>query len=224
MIVFSNGDYLDKEMMEYVLSLGVKMHVDIYPPEGEEFNEAKIVAAINKFRKRTGYTVFQKLEFERGWGGVSIADAAGAVVSSLKVGKYNKENIFTRGGAMDIPKRATYQRTSACTKPVYHMNVNYDGKGMLCCHTRTDFESHKDAVIADLSDPKEDMFPFFAKLAPSRRGLSGPGSKCGACTTCDDGDNLPGGEWPGRPLAPRPSRSFGNCKTERLTASYDAAS
>ena len=94
---------------------------------------------------------------------------------------------------MDIPKRTTYQRTSACTKPVYHMNVNYDGKGMLCCHTRTDFVGHKDAVIADLSKSTEDMFSFFTKLAPSRRGLLGPGKKCGACTTCDDGDELPKG-------------------------------
>ena len=193
MIVFSNGDYLDKEMMRYVLSLGVKIHVDIYPPEGEEFNEVKIADAIRKFRKRTGYAVLPKSQDERGWGDYLIADAAGSVVSSLKVGKYNKENIFTRGGAMDIPKRATYQRTSACTKPVYHMNVNYDGKGMLCCHTRTDFEGHKDAVISNLADPAQDMFSFFAKLAPARRGLLGPGRKCGACATCDDGDDLPGG-------------------------------
>lgn len=193
MIVFTNGDYLDKGMMDHVLSMGIKVHVDIYPPEGEEFNEVKIAAAIAKFEKRTSYRVIKKDNEAVGWGDYVIADTTGAIVSSLKVGKYTKDNIFTRGGAMDIPKRSTYVRTAACLKPVYHMNVNYDGKGMLCCHTRTDYDGHKDAVIANLSESSEDMFTFFAKLAPARRGLLGPGRKCGACTTCDDGDGLPKG-------------------------------
>lgn len=193
MIVFSNGDYLDKDMMDYVLALGIKIHVDIYPPEGDEFNEVKIAVAIANFERRTGCKAIQKDRDGQGWGDYVLADASGVAVSSLKVGKYNKENIFTRGGAMDIPKRATYVRTAACLKPVHHLNVNYDGNGMLCCHTRTDYEGHKDAVIANLSSPSEDMFTFFAKLASSRRGLLGPGRKCGVCTTCDDGDGLPGG-------------------------------
>jgi len=193
LIVFTNGDYLDKDILDYVLSLKAKVHVDIYPQEGDEFNEEKIAAAIGKFEKRTRYKVLQKDSDKGGWGDYVIANASGEIVSSMKVGKYNKENIYTRGGAMDIPKRATYQRTAVCTKPVYHMNVNYDGKGMLCCHTRTDFEGHKDAVIADLSDAREDIFSFFAKLAPARRALLGPGKKCGVCTTCDDGDELPKG-------------------------------
>ena len=202
--VFSNGDYLDKDMMDYVLSLGAKVHVDIYPPEGDEFNEEKIASAIGKFQKRTQYKVLQKDHDQQGWGDYVIANAAGEIVSSMKIGKYTKDNIYTRGGAMDIPKRATYERTAVCTKPVYHMNVNYDGKGMLCCHTRTDFEGHKDAVIANLSEPGEDMFSFFAKLAPARRALLGPGKKCGVCTTCDDGDELPKGMMARTPIGAAP--------------------
>jgi hypothetical protein len=193
LIVFSNGDYLDKDLMEHVLGIGVKIHVDIYPPEGEEFNEVKIAAAITKFEKRTGFRAVLKEGEGGGWGDYLIANGAGQVVSSMKVGKYNKENIFTRGGAMDIPKRATYIRTAPCLKPVYHLNVNYDGSGMLCCHTRTDYDGHKDSIVADLSEPAEDMFSFFAKLASARKGLLGPGKKCGVCTTCDDGDGIVGG-------------------------------
>jgi len=193
LIVFSNGDYLDKDMMNSVLSLGIKIHVDIYPPEGDEFNEDKIAIAIAKFEKRTSYKAVKKDGDGNGWGDYLIVDGASNVVSSLKVGKYNKENIYTRGGAMDIPKRATYTRTAVCLKPVYHLNVNFDGKGMLCCHTRTDFEGHKDAIIADLSDSSEDIFTFFVKLSSARRGLLGPGKKCGVCTTCDDDDGLPKG-------------------------------
>jgi hypothetical protein len=204
LIVFSNGDYLDKELMDHVLAIGVKIHVDIYPPEGEEFNEVKIAAAIAKFEKRTGYKAVLKGGDASGWGDYLIADTSGAIVSSMKVGKYNQDNIFTRGGAMDIPKRHTYQRTSACLKPVYHLNVNYDGNGMLCCHTRTDYDGHKDAVIANLSEPSENMFTFFAKLASARRGLLGPGKKCGACATCDDGDGLPGGMLARTPAAAAP--------------------
>jgi hypothetical protein len=80
-----------------------------------------------------------------------IIDSVGEVVSSMEVGKYNLDNIYTRGGAMDIPKRATYVSAAPCVKPVYHLNVNYDGRGMLCCHTRTDYKGHQDSVITDLS-------------------------------------------------------------------------
>lgn len=204
LIVFTNGDYLDRDMLDYVLSLRAKVHVDIYPPEGDEFNEKKIEAAIQKFQKRTGYNVLPKEPDKGGWGDYDIRNAAGEIVSSLKVGKYTTDNIYTRGGAMNIPKRATYQRTAVCMKPVYHMNVNYDGNGMLCCHTRTDFEGHKDAVIADLSDSGEDMFSFFTKLAPARRALLGPGKKCGVCKTCDDGDELPKGLMARTPVGAAP--------------------
>ncbi|HEY2007642.1 MAG TPA: radical SAM protein [Rhizomicrobium sp.] len=193
LIVFSNGDYLNKEMADAVLSHGIKLHVDIYPAEGDEFNEEKIEIAINKFRKRTELTVVAKDPGARGWGDYAIVNASGKQISSLKVGRYSKENIYTRAGAMDIPKLHTYQRKAACMKPVYHMNVNYDGKGMLCCHTRTDFEGHKDAAVADLSDPVEDLFSFFTKLAPARRALLAPGAKGGVCTSCNDDDGHPSG-------------------------------
>ena len=191
LIVFTNGDYLDEDVVGRVISMGVRMHVDIYPPEGDEFNEEKIEAALNKFRKRTRLTVQKKDGVVTGWGDYEILDKQNRNISSLKIGKYTKENIYTRGGAMDIPKRSTYQRYATCLKPVFHMNVNFDGKGVLCCHTRTDF--HSDAIIADLSDDDEDMFTFFAKLGPARKHLLSAGAKCGVCATCDDGDGAPGG-------------------------------
>jgi hypothetical protein len=150
LIVFTNGDHLDEEVMDYVLGPGVKLHVDIYPPEGDEFNEEKIAAAIKKFEKRTQYSVAYKTNSQSGWDAYVITDTGNRAVSSLKVGKYTKENIYTRGDAMNVRTRNTHQRTVVCLTSIYHMNVNFDGKEMLFCHTRTDFDGHKDATIVEI--------------------------------------------------------------------------
>lgn len=186
LMVFTNGDYLNEELVDTVFAFGVVLHVDIYPPEGDEFNEEKIAAALSKFCKRTKLTLVPQDVNGRGWGDYAIFYKGNSTESRLKVGRYSTDNILTRAGALDIAKKHTYLRHSICTKPVFHLNVNHNGKGMLCCNTRSDLPEHSSAIICDLSDPDEDLFSFFVKLAPARLALLDGKVKTGICASCDD--------------------------------------
>lgn len=185
-IVFTNGDYLNREIVGEIRRLNIRLHVDIYPPEGEEFNAEKIAVAIAKFTNRTKLQTRPLDGVRQGWGEYELELDGQPTDWRMKVGRYSKEIINSRGGSLDIPKTHIYQRTAVCMKPIYHININYDGKGMLCCNTRSDYAPHKEAIIADLARDDEDLFTFFAKLAPARRALLAPGKKEGVCLSCDD--------------------------------------
>ncbi len=55
-------------------------------------------------------------------------------------------------------KLESYQSHAVCLAAVRHVVIDYNGKGMLCCQTRSDCAGHRGAVIGDLSRPGYGLF------------------------------------------------------------------
>lgn len=185
LVVISNGDYMNKTTLPRLEAAGVdRLMLDLYLPDGKETNPEAIADGLAKFTRRTGLKLkhSQRLSF-------GILDTS--IKATLDVPQYKAEEISTRGGLLDVPKRESYVRRSICLAPVRHLVIDYNGKAMLCCQTRSDAEAHASAVIGDLSRPGYSLFHYYRDLGRARRHLLAPGCKGGVCTSCDVRDDGP---------------------------------
>ena len=75
--------------------------------------------------------------------------------------------------------------------PIRHVVIDYNGKGMMCCQTRSDAPEHRQAIVGDLAEPDYGLFHLYRDLGVVRRALLSPGEKTGVCLTCDVRDDGP---------------------------------
>jgi len=193
LVVISNGDYMDASTLPRLEAAGVdRLILDLYLPDGKERDPAAQRKGLRQFQRRTG------LELE-------ASDRTGFVVkgtrmkATLEIACYTSDGISTRGGLVEVPKLETYRRRAVCLATVRHVVIDHDGKGMLCCQTRSDAPAHRSAVIGDLGRAGYGIFDLYRDLGAARRKLLAPGLKGGPCRTCDvrdDGpDRLARREW-----------------------------
>ncbi len=177
--VTSNTDYLNAEVIWKLESVGLdRLLLDLYLPEGKENDSATEDAFVARFEKKTGLTAVKSGHRDYIFTGSSIS-------INMGVPFFTQENISTRAGLLDIPKLYNYRRRAICLAPVRHVVVDYNGKAMLCCQTRSDSPQHQEAIIGDLSTPDYDLFTYYRDLAPLRRVLASAGEKRGCCLSCD---------------------------------------
>jgi hypothetical protein len=193
LVVISNGDDMDRSTLPQLEAAGVdRLILDLYLPDGKEREPDAIAKGVRQFRRRTGLALESSSEVDYRITGTRLK-------ATLEIPCYTKDAISTRGGLVEVPKLATYRRHAVCLAPVRHVVIDYDGRGMLCCQTRSDASEHEDAVIGDLNQPGYGPFHLYRDLGAARRALLAPGEKTGACRTCDvrdDGpDRLARREW-----------------------------
>lgn len=193
LVVISNGDYMDRSTLPQLEEAGVdRLILDLYLPDGKERDRAAIAKGVRQFRRRTGLSLEAGSEVDYTITGTRLK-------ATLEIPCYTKEAISTRGGLLEVPKRATYRRHAVCLAPVRHVVIDYNGRGMLCCQTRSDASEHENAIIGDLNRPGYGLFHLYRDLGAARRALLAPGEKSGACRSCDvrdDGpDRLARREW-----------------------------
>jgi hypothetical protein len=179
LVITSNGDYLNRRSLKALEEAKVdRLLLDLYLPEGKETDPAELAAALEKFSERTGLTVVEVAPREYVVIGSSIAITMGAP-------NFTEQNMSTRAGLMQIQKAHSYHRTSVCLAPIRHIVIDYNGKGMLCCQTRSDAPQHQGSIIGDLTQPGYSIFCFYRDLGFARAGLVSPGLKGGVCESCD---------------------------------------
>lgn len=179
LVITSNGDYLNRRSLKALEEAKVdRLLLDLYLPDGKETAPEELAAALKRFSKRTGLTAVEVSPREYVVTGSSIAITMGAP-------NFTEESMSTRGGLMQIGKTHSYHRTAVCLAPIRHVVIDYNGKGMLCCQTRSDAPQHQGAIIGDLTQPEYSIFSFYRDLGPARAGLVSPGLKGGVCESCD---------------------------------------
>jgi len=193
LVVISNGDYMDRSTLPELESAGVdRLILDLYLPDGKERDPDARAKGLRQFSRRTGLNLAPSRKTGYRITGTSIK-------ATLEIPCYTRDGISTRGGLVDVPKLATYRRRAVCLAPVRHVVIDFNGRGMLCCQTRSDAAQHKNEIIGDLNQSEYGLFHLYRDLGAARRALLGPGEKTGACRTCDvrdDGpDRLARREW-----------------------------
>ena len=185
LVMISNGDYLDRETLPRLDTAGLdRLIIDLYLPDGREREEAAIAAGLRKLSRRTG------MALER-TGAFSYRVAGLGMKATLDIPFYTESNVSTRGGLVEVEKLAGYRRRAVCMAPVRHVVIDHDGKGMMCCQTRSDAPQHRRAIIGDLAEPGYGLFHLYRDLGAVRRTLLAPGEKTGVCLTCDVRDDGP---------------------------------
>jgi hypothetical protein len=190
----SNGDYLNRDMVRKLEKAGLdRLMLDLYLPEGKERDEAVAVREVNRFADRTGLTV------SRPPGRFECTISGSSIRINMGLPNYTAQNISTRAGLVHVPSLENYQRTASCLAPTHSVVVDFNGKGVLCCQTRSDAALHQNAIIADLTEPGYSLFHMYRALGPTRLALLSPGQKNGVCKTCsvsaDGPDRLSRRPW-----------------------------
>ena len=193
LVMISNGDYLNRKTLPRLDALGLdRLIIDLYMPDGKERDPKSMAAGLRKFSRRTGMTLERTGEFSYRVAGLRMK-------ATVDIPYYTESNISTRGGLVQVDKLSSYRRRAVCMAPVRHVVIDWNGKGMMCCQTRSDASGHRDAIVGDLAESGYGLFHLYRDLGATRRALLSPGEKAGVCLTCDvrdDGpDRLARREW-----------------------------
>ncbi len=180
--VTSNGDYLNAETLKRLEDVGVNhMYISLYLPDGQERDLDVIVGAKEKFQRRTG------LKYGKQVGEYAWRMDGSKMQMLVNVPNYSAagQALSSRGGLIQVETTfKDYQRTSVCFSPLHHVVVDYNGKSMLCCQTRSDASEHQNSVIGYIGLEGYSLFHHYRDLAGARAGLFRGGPKHGVCKTC----------------------------------------
>lgn len=184
-VIISNGDYLNRNTFKQLEAADLdNLTINLYLPDGKEEDEGELAAALQHFRSRTGLSLIK-------CGPRDYVVRGSRIKTTVKAPLFSHESMHNRGGLLDIPKTHAYRRRAVCLEPVRHVVIDHDGKGVLCCHTRSDAPQHESAIIGDLSLPDYSLFHYYRDLGPARMALVSPGLKGGVCQSCDARDSGP---------------------------------
>ena len=185
LVMISNGDYLNRKTLPRLEKLGLdRLIIDLYMPDGRERDPRAIASGLRKFSRRTGMALEPTGEFSYRVVGLGMK-------ATVDIPLYTESNISTRGGLLEVGKLSSYRRRAACMAPIRHVVIDYNGKGMMCCQTRSDAPAHRQAIVGDLAEPGYGLFHLYRDLGVTRRALLSPGEKKGVCLTCDVRDDGP---------------------------------
>lgn len=185
LVIISNGDYLNRDTLPRLDDLGLdRLMIDLYMPDGRERDPKAIGSGLRKFSRRTGMLLERTGEFSYRVTGLRMK-------ATVDIPFYTESNISTRGGLVEVKKLSSYRRRAVCMAPIRHVVIDYNGKGMMCCQTRSDSPAHRQAIVGDLAEPGYGVFHLYRDLGMVRRALLSPGEKSGVCLTCDVRDDGP---------------------------------
>lgn len=187
--VTSNGDYMNRDTIARLESAGIDhMYISFYLPDGKERDLDSIAGAKDKFQRRTGLTYGHQLgEYAWRMDGTKIQ-------MQVSVPNYSAagQALSSRGGLIQLETTfKNFVRSSVCFSPLHHVVVDYNGKSMLCCQTRSDAAEHQGAVIGQIGEEGYSLFHHYRDLGPARAGLFRGGPKNGVCRSCTQNSEGP---------------------------------
>ena len=179
LVMFSNGDYLDRETLMQLEDSGLdRLLIDLYVHEGDEPYKLALKKSLDIFSRKTGLKI-------KAIGGKNYELYNSSIKTTMYVPVFTKDNISSRGGLINTVKRSKYHRNPICLEPVRHLVVDFNGKCMLCCQVRSDSPKHKHTIIGDLKQHGYTIFHYYRDLAPARRNLLMSGQKDSVCLKCN---------------------------------------
>ncbi|MBI3309206.1 MAG: radical SAM protein, partial [Candidatus Melainabacteria bacterium] len=185
--LISNGDYLDHEMLNQLEAAGLdRLMLDLYLTEGKERDKEEINKGLEKFQSRTGLGI-EEIKGEK----YNYNLTGTNIKITMGIPFYNHENLSSRAGLVEHPQFQNYHRKSICFYPLRSITIDYNGKGVLCCQTRSDATKHKEAIIGDLSESSYTIFHLYRDMSIPRHYLFTYGFKKGVCEKCNINDDVP---------------------------------
>lgn len=189
-LIFTNGDYLDKAALKVMEDLHVnELKVAIHNPPEKPYDERDILKrTVDKACELslqpllTRFTRNKEIEFR--------------MIGSPIAVRYCQQNYMTeghsRGETMPEVGRKVSNRTAPCLQPFDNFIVNYQGDVLPCCTTIGTSEDVRPFFVGNIK--QQSIFDIYAgkKLTAWRRSVMTEGEKGHPCATCPE-------QWPGFP-------------------------
>jgi hypothetical protein len=184
MTLFSNGDYLKKDDLEWASAMGIgQLIVTLHPGPTKHYNDLEVLRRINLFQTQTGLPL-QLRSFKQGQGlnfvGVAGKTIVLAGLTDLEVSGHNWTGL--------LPGGESHVRTDPCTYPIRQFVVNYLSDIFMCCIAFKDRSPENEAMGAITGNLSGYDSVFQAYTSPGlvawRRSLFNNDVKADPCKTC----------------------------------------
>jgi len=179
----TNGDYVDRTYLLELRDVGLsELWIQQYLKNNDKFNHKKAELFIDKKIKKLGFNSREltnkynyKIEHE------ILIDG---ITCNVRARNFAL-NGSNRGGVVDI--KTDYIRTKPCRQVYNNMYIDYNGKAMVCCAVRSDYDEHKNMIVGDVyKNSLEEIFmsEVYKKWREEHSGVS---EKTGICKSCKIG-------------------------------------
>lgn len=183
---YSNGDYLNRDMLDKLSSAGLdEINISLHLSQNKEYKDADIESALCKLEKRTGltFTIVRKLENT-----ILSATSRHVPLNINLIGLNYRTYGQDRGGLISIVENAK-PRQAPCDRPFSNFVIQYDGKILPCCQIFPDRKEHHAYIIGDFNDFSNIFEAYTSEVMTQwRRSLISFGPKTGPCAMCSDGE------------------------------------
>jgi len=184
MTLFSNGDYLNNEDLQWASSAGVGLLiVTLHPGPTKQYNDVEVMRRAHLFQQQVGLPL-QLRHFQAGVGLQFIGRAGNTTVQA---GLTDLAELGHNWTAL-LPGDETFVRSDPCTYPLRQFVVNYAGDIFMCCIAFKDRTPENDKIGAITGNLSGYDSVFRAYTSPNlvawRRSLFTTEVKAEPCRTC----------------------------------------
>lgn len=181
-LIYTNGDYLDREYLDSLSQAGLDyMHVSIHTRHDGTYSDVDALNLIAKLVRRLGYPIrYSQMLSQQ----VIVARIPHPRIDiEVRSINYNLHG-NDRAGVVTVVKKPP-PRKAPCHFPFAHFYVGFNGNITPCCHVRGDLSSMSNYLYGNL-DGFASIFQAWAghTAAQWRKQLISPLIKQAPCTTC----------------------------------------
>jgi len=184
-MIYSNGDYLDRGFIEELAEAGLDyLHISIHLKRGDRYTDLYVVNRINEISVRMG--IASRIETVR-TGQLMVAKTPHNKME-IEIRAINYFEQGTDRGGLISEVTTPQGRSAPCFFPFSHFVISYNGLIAPCCHIRSDRPEHEPYIYGNLRD-YDSIFQAFlsAPAAAWRREMAGGQEKRKPCDTCSAG-------------------------------------
>jgi hypothetical protein len=184
MTLFSNGDYLKKEDLEWASSAGVGLLiVTLHPGPTKQYDDVEVMRRAHLFQQQIGLPL-QLRHFQQG---VDLQFITGFGNTTVLAGLTDLAKLGHNWTAL-LPGDEAFVRRDPCTYPLRQFVVNYAGDIFMCCIAFKDHTPENDkmgAITGNLAG-YDSVFQAYASpgLVAWRQSLFNTEVKAAPCRTC----------------------------------------
>jgi hypothetical protein len=184
MTLFSNGDYLARDDLEWASSAGVQLLiVTLHPGATKQYDDVEVMRRANMFQNQIGLPL-QLRHFHKG---ASLQFMTGFGRTTVLAGLTDLSKFGHNWTAL-LPGDENIVRSDPCTYPLRQFVVNYRGDIFMCCIAFKDRTPENDTIGAITSNLMDHESVFQAYTSPGltnwRRSLFNTAVKADPCRTC----------------------------------------
>ncbi|MGH3796859.1 MAG: radical SAM/SPASM domain-containing protein [Pseudonocardiaceae bacterium] len=196
LFVNTNGDYLDRALLEQLFCAGLdELKVMRYLPAGRPFTTDEgarsceaLLTALGLPGRLVTYEPEVIVYYE--------ADLPWPGALSVRAESYTLRGC-DRGGT--LAHLAGERRLLPCHAPTYELNIDFDGSVVPCCNMRSDAPLHQPYVLGNVTDTSLADIYFGARARSIRGVVARPSPNLPPCLTCTY-------VWPTERAGPDPVR------------------